>query len=489
MTCMGKQYQRTLETTCQECNEKFADGKKLTNHISAFHKLSALDYAIKHFYNGARPTCQACQQETRYVAFSFKKYCKDHSKLAMKEGGSLGGKADAWNKGKTKETDQRIASQAAHVAGSGNPFYGRHHTQDSIKKIKQKKMLGTSSLQERILLRSHEFKCLTPVDDYWSRQEQHLLFECKVCGERQKKTLQAFERGSRCYKCAPFSKSNWELEVYDYVRTICPDAVSGDRSALSPKEIDVYVPSKKFGIECHGLYWHSELRPDADVDPRKHLQKLELANEAGVRLVQIFNDEWREKQDLVKAMLAYRLGSFRERVKTWSTEVVRLSVDEYASFFESTHVSGSTPARVAWGLKDRDGRTVAALSLRIPRHGKKYHKCAEVARFSTLAGSSVPGGLSKLMSHAKKWAAQNGFKKIISYVDRRYGTGDGWIKSGFSQVGSTAPDYWYTDGFLRYDRFKFRAKDSKPERQVALESGVARIWGCGSLIVEMCLQD
>ena len=68
----------------------------------------------------------------------------------------------------------------------------------------------------------------------------------------------------------------------------------------------------------------------------------------------------------------------------------------------------------------------------------------------------------------------------MTYVDRRIGAGKGYEAAGFKLTGSTAPDYWYTDNQLRYDRFKFRAKDGKSERQIATEARVSRIYGCGS---------
>jgi hypothetical protein len=73
-------------------------------------------------------------------------------------------------------------------------------------------MLVTLTIEERILERSKEFKLITNLEEYRSRQQQYLKFECVKCGEVQPKTLQAFERGSRCYKCYPVGKSNWESD-------------------------------------------------------------------------------------------------------------------------------------------------------------------------------------------------------------------------------------------------------------------------------------
>jgi hypothetical protein len=77
----------------------------------------------------------------------------------------------------------------------------------------------------------------------------------------------------------------------------------------------------------------------------------------------------------------------------------------------------------------------------------------------------------------------------MTYVDRRIGTGKGYLSAGFELVGSTGPDYWYTDNELRYDRFKFRASDGKSEKQVAFSAGVSRIYGCGSSIMLISLKE
>jgi len=469
---------------CKMCGYDNEDLKRFSDHLRSAHKLTSEQYTIQLLLDGKKPTCAECGEPVRYVSFSFKKYCKEHSRLAMKEGGEKGGHAEAWNRGKTKDNDERLAAHSAKVSGSGNHFFGRQHSQETVRKISKSKTLASSTIEERIIERSPEFKLLTPLDEYWSRQLQYLSFQCVKCGEVQPKTLQAFERGSRCYKCHPIGKSNWELSVFDYVRSLAPDAISGDKKVLSPKEVDVYVPSRNFGIECHGLFWHSEAgKPDEQFDKNAHLTKSNLAEERGLNLLQLFEDEWRDKRDIVESMIQHRLGLHTNKCKTWSTQVVELSTAEQRDFFDKTHISGYTPGKVCWGLRDRDGIIVAALSLRVPRHADKYDGYIEIARFSNALGMSVPGGLSKLLKVAREWTRVAGHRGIMTYVDRRIGTGQGYVAAGFVKTDSTAPDYWYTDNELRYDRFKFRAQDGVPERQVALAARVARIYGCGSHIM------
>jgi len=475
--------QAVNDMKCKLCDYSNVDLKRFSDHVRIEHKLSSFDYTVQAQHGGIQPVCAECGADVRYVAFTFKKYCKEHARLAMKEGGARGGANEAWNRGKTKETDVRIAAAAERATGEGNHFYGKRHAQETIKRISENKTLFSSALNERISERSLEFKLITSLNEYHSRQQQYLTFECLKCGERQQKTLQAFERGSRCYRCCPVGKSNWELSVFEYVRSLSADAISGDRKTLSPKEIDIYVPSKKFGIECHGLFWHSEAgKPTEEFDKKSHSVKAEMAESVGISLLQIFEDEWRDKQDIIKSMIQHRLGFHPSKCKTWSTTVIELSTKEQKAFFNATHLAGYTPSKVCWGLRDRNGNIVAALSLRVPRHGGKYENSIEIARFSTQKGMSVPGGLSKLLKVARDWSSKNGYSQIMTYVDRRVGTGNGYVSAGFERVGCTAPDYWYTDNELRYDRFRYRAQLGLTERQVALAAKVSRIYGCGSHI-------
>lgn len=478
---MTSKYKPSSEISCRICNLSFS-GKKLTNHILKEHSLSSKEYTIKYIYGGNAPKCPICETEPRYSALSFKKYCIEHSCVAETEGGKVGGKAEAWNKGKTKETDERVAQAAELVSGEKNPFYGKEHSNIICEQIGKKLRLKIDDLRTRISLRKSEFELVTPLEEYKSKQKTYLEFKCVFCGTFQKKSLSAFERGSRCYICHPENKSNWELEVLEYVRRKFPDAISGDRKILSGKEIDVYVPSRKVGIECHGLYWHSESSA-RNINKNSSKDKLEACESFGVKLFQFFYDEWRDKRKICESMIDHRLGVSKNAVGARKLELVELSTKQQREFFNASHIAGYTPSHVSFGLSDKNGVVYAALSLRLPMQSKKYKDCYEISRFSTLPGWSVVGGLQRLMKKAVTYS-ESSSKDLMTYVDRRFGDGHGYLSCGFELIGETGIDYWYTDNSVRYNRFKYRAKDGVPESEVARLAGVTRIYGCGSLIMK-----
>jgi len=87
---------------CQICNFQ-GEGKKFSNHLQSFHKISSKQYTIDYLLGGNQPKCEVCNGETRYVAFSFKRFCKACSRKGSSIAGKEGGSAPAWNKGKTKK--------------------------------------------------------------------------------------------------------------------------------------------------------------------------------------------------------------------------------------------------------------------------------------------------------------------------------------------------------------------------------------------------
>ena len=88
--------------------------------------------------------------------------------------------------------------------------------------------------------------------------------------------------------------------------------IHSDWLALTAKEIDVFIPDHKFGIELNGLYWHSH-NPYCSHTPKiedkhKHINKSELARLNGIDLIQITDFEWKNKKDIIKSIIKTKVG-------------------------------------------------------------------------------------------------------------------------------------------------------------------------------------
>ena len=447
-----------------------AEGKQFSNHLQKAHKISSKDYTRKYIVKDYKG-CFSCGKETRYVAFAFKKYCKDCSSVAMKEGGKRGGKAEAWNKGKTKKDDSRIKGQY----GEENSFWGKSHSEETKNRISMTKQLGSVEVLKRVLERNEEFEILTPIEEYFSRQRQYLDFKCKKCSFICKKTLQAFERGSLCPKCYPVNKSKAEIEIFEYIRSLGFDEViSGDRNVINPKEIDITLKQRHFGVEFNGLYWHSDVVDSTQKGDM--LYKTIKCKEKDIKLMHIFSDEWEYKRDICKSMINNRLG-ICQKIRARKCVVKEISKKDFDSFMDANHISGGVNSSIRLGLYFKN-ELVTAIGFRKPRQ-KKWSGYYEISRFATLLNNVVVGGLSKLLKYFRE---EFDNPKIMTYADRRFGEGLGYEKVGFKYYGETGVDYWYSDGRQRYDRFIVKAKDSMSEREKAAEMNLYKVWGCGSNI-------
>ena len=180
------------------------------------------------------------------------------------------------------------------------------------------------------------------------------------------------------------------------------------------KELDIVVPEKRIAIEFNGLYWHS----DRTKDRSYHLNKTKQAEAAGYRLIHIFEDEWYERKDQVKAKLKAILG-VDDRLKVFArkTDLKIPSKSQCKEFFDSNHIQGSTSYSIAFGLMYGDD--FVAMMTFVKRSDGEY----ELNRYAT--SHKVPGGFSKLLKFAKRELLDIGVRKIVSFADRRYSVGGG----------------------------------------------------------------
>lgn len=108
--------------------------------------------------------------------------------------------------------------------------------------------------------------------------------------------------GCGCQNCAT-TKSSPENEIIETLKPL--ECKQSYKKLLNGKEIDIYIPSLKLGIEYNGLLWHSEAYGR---DKNYHLNKLEECENKGVKLIQIFEDEWIKHKESCKNTLKLLCG-------------------------------------------------------------------------------------------------------------------------------------------------------------------------------------
>lgn len=381
------------------------------------------------------------------------------------------GRAIPWMKGKTKETDPRIQMMATKISTTHKQKEIRDRL-DSLKRLSKEEIITRINSNDKFLL-------LDDLSSYKNKNANNIKARCKNC---QNDFITSIDRliGGRCELCNPHVSSG-HLEICKFLDSLSVEYRTNDRTQIKPLELDIFVPSKSLAIEYNGLYWHSEINKSAIY----HDNKTKQCHDANLKLFHIFDDEWKEKKEIVQSMIKHRLGIFDRSIGARKCQLVTLDNKQRIEFFENNHVDDDTSAGYTLALIHND-EVVAALSIRKAFH-KKYVEYLEVARFCTKTNTNVPGALSRLTKHAVQYAKHMGYKKLITYVDTRLGFGLAYEKAGFQLINKTAPRFWWTDMTYRFNRFKFRA-DSKAgltEAQVAADAGVVKIWGCKNLVFEL----
>jgi len=353
----------------------------------------------------------------------------------------------------------------------------------------KKRILSTTLTNEEFVERSNEIHSFKY--DYSSvnyiNNHTNINIICPKHGEFLQIPNNHISKGYGCSKCSMNGISKQEKEVVNFTKTFYSDEIlENSRSIIGPKELDIFISAKKFAIEYNGLFWHSS----QNIDKKKHLNKTNECLKKNINLFHIFSDEWANKQEIIKSMIKYRIGMVETKIHGRKCKLVYINKEEGKEFFINNHISGDNKAQIYIGLK-YDNKLVSCLSLKKPIQKKYGDKVIEIARFANLINTTVNGGFQKLFKFAKKFAKDNNFDSILTYADRRFGEGHVYLKSGLSYIGKTPIDYWYTNGKEREFRFKYRAqKEPKlTEKQVAENSGVYPIYGCGSNIYLYSLNE
>lgn len=298
----------------------------------------------------------------------------------------------------------------------------------------------------------------------------------------------------RCGVCGNKSVSNPEMEIRQWLKNNNIDFIP--QYKIGNKRIDIVIPSFNLAIEYNGILNHSygkskyarfdnwEYR-----DENIHLNRLILCNEQGLDLIQINENEWRDKTKKeiwlsilsTKTNLTQKIYARKCVVKTITDNKI------IKDFLEMNHLQGYCSSNIKLGLYHNE-ELVSVMTFGKPRFNKRYQW--ELARFCNKLNMNVVGGASKLFKHfIRNYNPEN----IISYCDRRMFIGDLYEKLDFQLLYNSDPNYVYTKNgkiLSRYQCQKHKLKnilgenydETKTEINNMIDNEYRILWDCGNSV-------
>lgn len=315
-------------------------------------------------------------------------------------------------------------------------------------------------------------------------RNNHTYWKCLCsCGNERIVNSDALMQGytRSCETCSNIPHfSEGEKEVAEYIKSIYKgEVVENDRSLIAPKELDIYIPEKQFAVEYNGLYWHSD---KVQTSPSYHLQKTKSCMDKGIRLLHIYENEWRDKKDICKSMIASALGVY-ERKEYARNCLVRTIEDRKTviDFFNENHIQGAVHKyTLCLGLYKGEELLQAVV------FGKQHfgrNGDYELYRMVTKLNTQVLGGFSKLMKHSP-------YDTVVSYVALRMFDAKGYLAGNWKIENKATPSFCLTDGVNTYSRHLFKKSEcmkkfdnvteDMTEREMQIKNGFYRLWDCGT---------
>lgn len=258
-----------------------------------------------------------------------------------------------------------------------------------------------------------------------------------------------------------------------------------NRSVLNGLEIDIYIPRLNIGIEYNGLQWHTE---KYGKNKHYHLDKTVECAKKGISLVQIFEDEYVLKKDIVLSKLKHMLKC-DNNPKIYGRKCIIGDIDKKTcrNFLERHHLQGFANSTRYIGAFF-SGELVAVMSFtdcgggkwNLSRYaGSIYYRCVGIA--------------GKLLKYFIK--NTENVTEIKTFADRRWllsTENNLYTKLGFKLDKILPPDYTYynssVDRLRRFHKFLFRKKIlnrkyglplTMTEKEMAKSLKFDRIWNCG----------
>lgn len=327
---------------CQICGKACAS---IGNHVAMQHKeLTAKDYFDKYLIQPNEGLCTECGKPCEFLGIPrrYRQYCSNKCKansnnfITKQRQTKLikYGVATYNNRTQAKNTciekygienpsqlevvkNKKITTMVKNY-GVVNNFCRQEIIDKAMENSKEKTKLKENCFNKWNKLYTTG-KLIRLIDN-------NIEYHCNLCGNNNISDYVLFRHRiswgkNPCTICYPISAqySTKEKDIVEYIKNnYSYTIIENDRNILNGKEIDIYLPELKLGIEFNGTYWHADPRfyPAETIISHKNVlakeiwandeYKLNKCKYLGITLIQIKEYDWdTDKQQILTMLNTY----------------------------------------------------------------------------------------------------------------------------------------------------------------------------------------
>ena len=197
----------------------------------------------------------------------------------------------------------------------------------------------------------------------------------------------------------------------------------------------------------------------------------------GIKLIQIFEDEWRDKQEIIKSILLNKFNKITNIIDSDCCQIYSIK-DEYAKQFIKDNSLNEFINNYHFGLSYKN-ELVSLITVE-----KKYENNIKILNNCTKINLKVKNSLMRLINYIQRLYVN---KNITFHSDLRYNTyGNEFKEVGFLPIKITDPNYSYFYNGNRYSKNNKVELISDNFDSIELKNNQLnkydRIWDCGDVV-------
>ena len=317
--------------------------------------------------------------------------------------------------------------------------------------------------KDRLKLKMIEL--LTPLEEYIFAK--NLKFKCLKCNTEFTSTKRNIHK-IHCPNYAIEMSSAEEKELYYYIKSIYNnEIIQNSRKIITPYEIDIYIPEKNLAIEYNGSYWHSDLYHEILYHQKKYL----LCKNKNIKLIQVTDYHWINKNAIVKSIIKSNLNIFDKIVNSNDCSIEEINQDAYSKFLVHNHIEGPIISDYRLGLLYQN-ELISVIGF------SKKSSFIHIDRFCNKINCNIIGSFKKFLDYSK-------FDEFVLHCNLNYFNEHDY-KYNINESSIEKPNYFYWN-FIDYIidtneiKFKIKYDESKTEYENMISNGYYRIYDAGNL--------